>query len=157
MKTNRFYITQEEILITDPCYEKLTWCTQTIKGIPGEWEFRIDVKKNKDEGELLTIVAWNVEFKDEPRKRAKIINGCGVDSGQLGIFDKKRYPDTESTGEYDDKKSFYGKACAATLEEPMHGVIDDIGCVSTTSFGDGVYGGRYYTHKGRAFWIEMYI
>ena len=63
----------------------------------------------------------------------------GVDSGQAGIFDDSKYPDTdEERGEYGDNDRFYGKCCNKTMNNEGCGVFD--GCfVSSSGYGDGSY------------------
>jgi len=79
-----------------------------------------------------------------------LLDNIGVDSGQCGIFDADNYPGGNSTGEYDDKNSFYGKVCELTSNEHgeeadksipynTYGIIDGFGVVSSTGYGDGCY------------------
>ncbi len=55
----------------------------------------------------------------------------GVDSGQCGIFDYEKYPDTEA--DYDNVEGFYRKCCDITLGSKPFGPID-FGFVSSSGF-----------------------
>lgn len=66
-------------------------------------------------------------------------NTAPVDSGQCGIFDNSSYPKGETTGDYEDKESFYGKATKITMSKKGYGFINSIGVVSQAGWGDGNY------------------
>jgi hypothetical protein len=68
-----------------------------------------------------------------------------VDSGQCGFFDESKYPVSNSTGDSEDKTTFYGIACHITQETLWKaGIIGaspttGMGVVSTSGHGDGGY------------------
>lgn len=114
-----FTVESGTIRISDPCYTKDTWCAGTVKAKNGVWEGEVILS---DEGN------WGMRVA-HLRARLKNAGGAvfdtsreldidvGVDSGQAGIFDDAKYPDGERTGEYGDLSTFYGKACAQTLDD----------------------------------------
>ena len=116
MKT--FKITSNKICISDPAYERGTWCgNYDLPAQNGEWTAKV---KYKDEGEwgnrvasLLCQLKGGKGGKWEP-----LPNEVGVDSGQAGVFCSSIYPKNEDErGDYGDLNSFYGKACEATMGE----------------------------------------
>jgi len=133
-----FKIQSGHLRISDPCYDKDTWCTGIIKNVKkGEWEAHmkmIDLDCNVAE-----LIAYHKDISKSTIRGQKWIDQgieVGVDSGQCGIFDDFLYP-TEKTGEYDDEKSFYGQCCKITLSDSA-GVLD-FGVVSQSGYGDGSY------------------
>lgn len=73
------------------------------------------------------------------------ITGIGVDSGQAGFFEQNNYPLGESTGDFDNRNSFFGMCCYITSETNHRaGIIASLpttgcGVVSSSGWGDGVY------------------
>lgn len=66
-------------------------------------------------------------------------NTAPVDSGQCGIFDNSSYPKGDTTGDYEDKESFYGKAAKITMSKKGYGIINKMGVVAQSGWGDGSY------------------
>lgn len=104
-------ILESTVVVCDPCYQI-------------EDDYLID---NVKEGEYIPIVEYGTEGRVKSltviHKKYEPVNfklhniNVDVDSGQAGIFSKSIYPEGESTGEYSDKETFYGKCCDATLGE----------------------------------------
>ena len=148
-ETLRFTIESGKICVSDPCYNKGTWCAawdleaqtgvwncEVIKSYEGLWGERVK-EINAIAGEIYPEGCIPIDL---PWKKLEF--DIGVDSGQCGIFDYEKYPDGENTGEYEDENSFYGKCCNLTLpeddsKEPF-GVLEN-GIVSSSGFGDGSY------------------
>ena len=139
---NTFKIESGKLCITDPCYLKGTWCAgvgferlRMVNGFVQQPTKIVELgEKNKrncclsnDHFKLgdLAFIDWK-ELKFD----------IGVDSGQCGIFDYKKYPDTEA--DYDDTEGFYRKCCDITLGDEPYGSIN-FGVVSSSGFGDGSY------------------
>jgi hypothetical protein len=110
--------------VTDPCYQRGTWCCGQIEVEPGTHWNVFASRYNDPMGwgnrvASLLIVRSDREVARHPWFVA-LPQECdfevGVDSGQAGFFDDGSYPHGE-TGEYADLDTFYGKACAATHEE----------------------------------------
>lgn len=130
-----FEIQSGRVRVSDPCYEKDTWCAGTIDNVEnGNWEAYIKFDK-KIVSELIAI------FDDISKEVLKTSNWIeedievGIDSGQCGIFDDKFYPEGK-TGEYGDEDTFYGQCCDITTNGA--GVLD-FGAVSVSGWGDGSY------------------
>ncbi len=139
---NMFEIKSGKLCITDPCYLKGTWCAAwDLKAKNGKW---ICTATNEDCGtwgkrikEIVCLSNDHFKLGDLAFIDWKELKfDIGVDSGQCGIFDYKKYPDTEA--DYDDTEGFYRKCCDITLGDEPYGSID-FGFVSSSGFGDGSY------------------
>lgn len=152
-----FQVNSKKLRITDPCYSKDTWCAGSLKNpLQGKWLAFIQYRDEGNWGirnSTVFAVHENSPLKDQ------LLNGhlyenhldtladidVGVDSGQAGIFDEAQYPNGDP-GEYNDDKSFYGRACNATLGDYDNPASDNLragviteGVVSSSGDGDGSY------------------
>lgn len=137
-----FEIKTTEVKVTDPCYEIVCMVNATVKDVlPGKYVAISHISNRDGWGERITelVAVHESQINLDLSKRWKWENQCGVDSGQLGIFDKAEYPKGDTTGEYDDKDSFYGKCCTLTLEKDNQGGTLPFGVVTSSGFGDGMY------------------
>lgn len=130
----KFNVTSGKLRVSDPCYDKGTWCSGTLDVPNGEWDAYLELS---DEGSWGTRVASIQIIKDNSHTNStweltKI--DVGVDSGQAGFFDESFYP--EDGG---DNAFFYDKVCNLTLGREQGGIIDGFGAVSSTGYGDGGY------------------
>ena len=136
--------------ITDPCYDKGTWCRMSSECVPGYYTGYAYVI---DEGEFgmrvakIEIVKDDIECYDY-----ELIGDIGVDAGMAGFFrDKPDYPGDEwikflvwsgvfkADETYNYDKEFYAI---------------DYGIFSSSGYGDGGY--YVYANKERtAFMIEF--
>lgn len=96
----QFEIQSTQMRVTDPCYDKDTWCAGVLDNVlPGTW---VAEKEVSDEGSWgmriarLRVYHENYPYTD-PRELTPI--DVGVDSGQAGFFDESQYPEG-STGDY---------------------------------------------------------
>jgi len=129
----KFNVTSGKLRVTDPCYDKGTWCSGTIDVPNGEWDAYLELS---DEGSWGTRVASIQIIKDNSPTSAawELTNiDVGVDSGQAGFFDESFYPDQPGL------TSFYNKVCKLTTGREQGGIIDGFGAVSSTGYGDGGY------------------
>lgn len=125
--------------VTDPCYEKGTWCSHLLSVRPGDYKAFVE---HSDEGDwglrnsslIISFAGIEYDRSEEQKTDANI----GVDSGQAGFFDMSHYPEGV-VGEYGEPQTFYGKACAATDNEAQAGIVDNFGVVSSSGYGDGGY------------------
>lgn len=156
----------DKVLLTDPCYDLGTWCTgeaELPKGTYNCYSRTCDgrvssifiLKEDFDKLQQLYIVDL-----DNP------IDNLGVDSGQLGIFNKSKYnkavskevfekslekefPYEDWKRLWDDNKSdvdkFYECCCNHTLTKNKCGIIEGVGFVSSSGYGDGSYVAFYLT------------
>lgn len=138
-----------EVIVSDPCYSVPTWCqTKLTNVLPGRYITQVNEDPETDRcAELLVI------HEDFYQSRLKYDehSTCGVDSGQLGIFDAASYrsdaaaqgittPAVEFFLPYNDSEgdAWYEKMCKFTLGELGWGAYD-AGVVSRSGWGDGVY------------------
>lgn len=147
----RFAVSSGKINITDPCYTTDTTCA--LFNLPaeiGEWLAVAEYEDGKWGYCVKSILAHRANTSRFAYDFQLLSDDIGVDSGQCGIFDAKFYPQGESTGEYEDKDSFYGKVCELTSNDEEHekdksipystyGIIDNFGVVSSSGYGDGCY------------------
>lgn len=138
LKTGIWNCTSGILLVTDPCMEKgpngaLAFQVALDSAVRGKWTSLV----TKIAGRNAILTAWS-DTITEPTSGWARAGSIGVDSGQAGIFDFDSYPE-ENLGDYDDKNSFYGKACEQTLSSNRAGVVDEFGVVSNSGWGDGFY------------------
>lgn len=135
--------------VTDPCYQRGTWCCGQIEVEPGTHWNVFASRYNDPMGWGNRVASLLIVRSDRAVARhpwfVALPEACdfevGVDSGQAGFFDDGSYPHGE-TGEYHELGSFYGKACAATTNENgsgRAGMVDDTGTVAASGYGDGSY------------------
>lgn len=150
-----FEITNGKMLVSDPCYERGTWCHGVLENVKnGTWEAHAYIE---DYGRSLLggtrVKALAVKHKGTDlgwgfQERVADFE-VGVDSGQAGFFNEELYPRGEP-GEYGDMQTFYGRACAQTHdEENPHqraGTIKE-GVISSSGWGDGGYACTYVKDK----------
>lgn len=139
---------KEEVYITDPCYDTMTWCQKLLDNVfPGTYRCFVVVS---DEGtwghrvaELHAIKdeVWDnyQDLEDVPYDLEPIYSSIGVDSGQCGIFDADYYEEHQPDDDYDNHTSWYRKVCNLTLNYNA-GTTDGLGVVSESGYGDGRYG-----------------
>ena len=140
------------VLITDPCYDRGTWCAGTLNILPGEYVARMTKSDQGDWGTRISSVSVTREGSKAVRFYDSGID-VGVDSGQAGIFDDSVYPhgdfhdknNTDFTQFYDD----IGKLTIGVFDKnrgeygdytyPQGGIYKDKGVVTSSGFGDGSY------------------
>ncbi len=120
MKTS-FEIKSGKIRVTDPCYDKNTWCSGVIENaLSGEWfadSVILDNSQTNGWGSRVSeLVIWHKDYDANNILELTDID-VGVDSGQAGFFDEAEYPEGD-TGEYGNTETFYGKVCEGTAGEP---------------------------------------
>lgn len=132
----QFKVKSHKLRISDPCYDKKTWCAGVIDEVKnGTWESYVKVN---DDNRVSELMAFHKDITKSTLKNDNWIEqdiDVGVDSGQCGIFDEDSYPEGK-TGEYNDVNSFYGKCCKITSSD--YGSID-FGVISSSGYGDGSY------------------
>ena len=136
MKINigSFFLTSGKVFVCDPCYDISIATRYELNNVKkGKWSFSI-IKTDVIEAIRILHTENYFEHTD-----FQYIFSSGVDSGQLGIFDIEIYPRTEDTGDIDNKDSFYGKCCDASLSKIGAGIIDNKGVMSSSGYGDGCY------------------
>lgn len=124
--------------ITDPCYDKDTWCRLNgVKIKPGEYTcyIRIEECEEEWEGKTQTYEQVNCIGIELPKEKGKgkwiSIGSVGVDAGQAGFFENK--PDFN-----DDEWDELGNLTCGKNQTKLAYFIDS-GFFSWTAFGDGYY------------------
>ena len=150
VRLGSFEIESGKVRISDPCYDKDTWCAGTIDNVKkGTWF----AETKEIDGRVGFLIAYSAEFRFtwdyyyDTRTLTDI--EVGVDSGQAGIFDEKYFKDdkvfagrTKEDRKYKEiicgDEIWYSWVCDLTLAEPSAGVLP-FGCVSSSGWGDGCY------------------
>jgi hypothetical protein len=136
---------KNSLIVTDPCYKyddnqilrnvkSGEWVASVKVTDEGSWGNRIAELRVCHNGESFSDYEFDREYNFE----------VSVDSGQAGFFDCLYYPMGESTGEYGELDTFYGKVCEMTISPKSAGVLS-FGAVSSSGYGDGGY--NLYTVK----------
>jgi hypothetical protein len=128
-----FSVNSETLRVTDPCYNKNTWCAGDLKKVKnGEWKANTLVFSAGLTGwgprnaELRIFLPGEIPTTKWTKSKIDV----GVDSGQAGFF--ANYPEEPR----DD--GWYDNICDLSLSRYEGGVIQD-GVVSRSGFGDGGY------------------
>lgn len=137
------------VVVSDPCYSSPTWCQTILTDVlPGR--FIAQVNEDPETGrcaELLVIhedyYQMHLDYNEH--------SSCGVDSGQLGIFDAASYRDDSAAGSLgapaldfvlpdhtNEGDRWYEQICRFTLDDLGYGSYDS-GIVSSSGWGDGMY------------------
>lgn len=144
---------RDKVEITDPCYDRGTWCQLRENCEPGEYFGFVEIS---DEGEWGKRVASISIYKDDNKcslDNMECIGTIGVDAGVAGFFrDKPDFHGDEwhqfmidagmfkANGVYDYDKKFYRVA---------YGLFSDSG------YGDGGY--NVYANKDRTAFTIVFI
>jgi hypothetical protein len=136
-----FEVKSGKLMVSDPCYSPDTWCQTVVDNVlNGAWTVVAMLDTIPGWGErVVSLRAFHAASQPSLTDTCEGLRGLGVDSGQMGIFCLDSYQ-VDGRGEYDDKDSFYGKACSLTSGK-RHGGVMPGGCVSSSGFGDGSYSG----------------
>ena len=133
-----FEVVSNKIYISDPCYEDdegENSCTLTLLDvINGKYVATTKVDRIYYDIESLTINHEDYLYIEPSIFAGKI----GVDSGQVGFFDKEYYVENQG-GDFDDLTTLYGLACSLVLSKQEGGIVHNKGVVSSSGFGDGEY------------------
>lgn len=128
----------DKVDVTDPGYNKDTWCRTTLECKPGIYSGYAEIS---DEGEFGKRVARLSIYKDDvrvPLKEMDFIDGnIGVDAGLCGFFNNK--PDFD---DFDEWMNFLQTSgCVDDWDaKPMKRVYSvDYGIFSESGYGDGCY------------------
>lgn len=142
----QFRVTSNEILVSDPCYDASD-LNHLIKGVrKGKWDAKIYLN---EEGRVMYLMAWNIVIEPpvvDSYKWHLSSDNIGVDSGQVGIYDKEYYQDDAIVEGLDrirkepicPDEPWYSFNCDRTTDKMKAGIIP-FGCVSSSGYGEGVY------------------
>jgi hypothetical protein len=95
IKLGTFEIVSGKVRISDPCYDKKTWCAGTLDNVAtGTWKAKV-VKIDRHDGwgnRCRKLIATHESFDSAMDYNSNVFDfEIGVDSGQAGIFDDKFY------------------------------------------------------------------
>lgn len=160
-----FELTGTVLRVSDPCYDRDVWCSETLENCkPGTWETVVFKRDEGDWGNRIVILIARHEessvtldaFREVASGKDKTWRECpfnvAVDSGQAGIFDEFHYQDDSIFDEIPEAQSrigadvWYRHCCDITLSSLGAGVLP-YGVVSSSGFGDGVYLAYHHTDK----------
>lgn len=162
-----FEVKSGKLQVTDPCYDKGTWCAGTLKKVRnGTWVGHV-VRTDETRGKYgpdgirnAEVHAYHSDLKKLPTRWTKSKIHVGVDSGQAGIFDEAAYPEGGS-----DDQAFYDRVCDITIGPDYYGKVHDpnypnagvveFGVVSRSGFGDGGYNCYVATQNGEVVAVKI--
>lgn len=129
--------------ITDPCYDKGTWCRMTIDCEPGLYKGYVEITNEGNFGKEVASVSI---FKGDTKcgiEEMERIGDIGVDAGLAGFFNDK--PDF-SDAEWDELCNKISEGDAWNLYN---------GIFSLSGYGDGCY--NVYANKERNAFTIVFI
>ena len=118
----------EMVDITDPCYDKDTWCRMTKRIVPGDYEL---LYNEEDEGAWGTRVSEIAIFNEKYNfadTSVSYLGTIGVDAGLAGFFNNKK--------DYNDSE--WMEFCEKLRNHSNVWDFDD-GFFSESGYGDGEY------------------
>lgn len=104
-----FNITSGKIRVTDPCYDRDTWCTGVLENCAnGQWIASTEMCEDTGWGRRVSelVICHSTLSPVGDWIESDIV--AGVDSGQCGFFDDALYPEDTDEG------SFYDRVCEGT-------------------------------------------
>lgn len=126
---------KDKVRVTDPCYDRDTWCAGTLSNVkPGQYVCEPDYT----DGRVASIEAVHRDCGSEMLFWNEMNFEVGVDSGQAGIFDYDDFIAHVDERDY-GSGDWYSQCCELTCNEDMCGIINGVGFVSESGYGDGVY------------------
>lgn len=142
--------------LSDPCYSTNCVHNCTIKTIPGKWY--VFIRKSQSalgENRVSNLIAIHLdyykEFKRNPMNDKENLYCC-VDSGTCGIFDKNYFEKYHNEDGVDDK--WYDDNIISNVYKDSF-ITDNLGVISSSGFGDGIYNVFAEYKNDRAFAIRI--
>lgn len=123
-----------QVDITDPCYDKGTWCRTTQELPEGEYECWVEIEDCGDWGKRVALSQIIKNGLDNSDIYARTyVAEIGVDAGLAGFFDNKPDYDDDAWDDFCDMLD--GKAWV--VDENTAAKCD--GFFTSSGFGDGCY------------------
>lgn|SRR5574344_2115813 len=156
MKNKKIIEIKDGAYLTDPCYNITTWCQQLLNNVKGgKWV--VDYEFNDETEQVVLSLAHEDYGMDIFNNYDEIKDSAllGVDSGTIGIFDKKYYEKYHYNNTIDD--SWYENKVCYFTQELRRGanIIDGKGVWVNTSYGDGEYIAQLYIKDNKVCGIEI--
>jgi hypothetical protein len=159
---------ESTLYVSDPCYYKEerhrnpTTRVLTLEGAkPGTW-VGVIIYHSSFKNRVQQLVSVHGDHDDAKEMQWKKRGVVDVDSGQMGIYDYDYYPIFGCTND------FYTEACALTSTPKRGGVVTgyketrscfldavNIGVVSSSGFGDGLYGVDTWEQEGKIVGVRV--
>ena len=156
---NKEVILGKEVYLTDPCYDTSTWCQALLTNVKeGKWVIDYEYNEFEDGMEQQIILSLAHEdyglaifedYYDEVKESAVL----GVDSGTLGVFDKKYYEKYHGENKIDE--DWYDKNICGEYLRRGANITDGKGVWCNTAYGDGEYVADLYIKDGKVCGIEI--
>lgn len=144
METIDIITLSDKVVVIDPCYDMgdLECGAELQNVLPGTWVCGVDYYDRWEgkPGHVESLYGYNIDTPDIDFSldNLECVACCGVDSGQLGIFDDAYF---KRSVEIDPKRNgdWYREVCKTTLTELRAGAKDGACYVSSSGYGDGGY------------------
>lgn len=140
--------------VTDPCYDKNTWCRTTFDCEPGYYTGYAEIS---DEGEWGKRVARISIYKDDKQfdlDEMELVGNIGVDAGLAGFFrDKPDFPEHKEWIDFLVDSGVFKNRTEADYSKKYYCI--DYGIFSESGFGDGGY--DVYANEDRTAFTIVFI
>lgn len=136
-----FQVTGDKLIVSDPCYHRDTNGPRVLSNAAsGAWAVTTAIHTEGRQRFNSKLEARLAPFPADDCTWRHVLWDATVDSAQMGVFDEACYPqDAERRDDdYQNRKSFYARACAATERVAGGGAIAE-GIVVSSGYGDGRY------------------
>ena len=115
-----------KVRVSDPCYDRDTWCTDLVDLPKGEYIVSVDTADTgMFKGKVKTLTMQLL--RDEVHAEALRLSQIGVDSGACGFFNDKTFEQAQKQYEQLDY-----------TRKPTI-LANNLGVVTGSGLGDGVY------------------
>lgn len=108
MKNLGTFEVKDSIVVVDPCYKQKNNLEVKLKAHKGKWVAQVSYENESG------VQYLNAHFVDFFGGTGKEVSGAGVDSGQIGIWDKDFWETKNNGGSYGDLDTWYGAICDIT-------------------------------------------
>lgn len=147
MENKQFIKLTSEVTVTDPCYQldsryRHLGCS-LVNVLPGDWVCGVDylyVRNRKKPAKVTNLYCYHEAYvgTNFDLDAMHYRGSCGVDSGQLGVFDNQYLGHIQNCKEK-RLDSWYRSMCRTTLCKKLACAKSDKCYVSSSGYGDGVY------------------
>ncbi len=140
-----FKVASGSVVVSDPCYDGGEHC---VPAKNGRWTAKVEKTDLGSWGNRISKVTvhhegWSPVGSHLRKKKVEV----GVDSGQMGVFDRSVYGGSDDEG-------FYDSCCNATLGQRGFGFVPG-GFVSSSGIGDGCYPAVMWSEGGKVVAVEI--
>lgn len=153
-----FEMKSSTILVSDPSYKKsyagtakpsLANLSKIVSRVKkGKWSGYVLKNKEKN-SRVWSLVAMSDDVKSTDLKKWISIGDVAVDSGMMGIFDMKYYPEDVRDSD------FYEKVCQDVDSKHQAIIYDKFGVISMTGYGDGSYPANKCLMDGKVVAVQV--